>query len=36
MLTQSELGLFIEGSTVIERRTLSPAVIERKGLVSAR
>jgi transposase len=35
-LTQSELGLFIEGSTVIERRTLSPAVIERKGLVSAR
>jgi transposase len=35
-LTQSELGLFIEGSTVIERRTLSPAVIERKGLVSDR
>jgi transposase len=35
-LTVSELSLFIEGSTILERRTLSPAVIERKGLVSDR
>ena len=35
-LTVSELSLFIEGSTILERRTLSPAVLERKSLVSDR
>ena len=35
-LTASELSFFIEGSTILERRTLSPAVIERKSLVSDR
>ena len=35
-LTQSELSLFIEGSTVIERRSLSPIVMPRKPVVSDR
>lgn len=35
-LTTSELSLFIEGATILDRRSLSPAVIERKGLVSDR
>ena len=35
-LTQSELALFIEGSTILDRRSLSPAVIERKSVVSDR
>jgi transposase len=35
-LTQSELALFIEGSTILDRRSLSPAVIERKSIVSDR
>ena len=34
-LTQSELALFIEGCTLIDRRSLSPIAIERKGVVSA-
>lgn len=35
-LTQSELALFIEGCTLLDRRSLSPIAIERKGLVSDR
>jgi hypothetical protein len=35
-LTQSELALFIEGSTILDRRSLSPLPIERKTVVSAR
>lgn len=35
-LTQSELALFIEGCTLLDRRSLSPIVSERKGLVSDR
>jgi transposase len=35
-LTQSELALFIEGATILDRRSLSPAVLERKPLVSDR
>lgn len=35
-LTQSELALFIEGCTLIDRRSLSPIAIERKVLVSDR
>ncbi len=35
-LTQSELALFIEGATILDRRSLSPAVIERKSVVSDR
>ena len=35
-LTQSELALFIEGCTLIDRRSLSPVAIERKTVVSAR
>jgi transposase len=37
-LTQSELALFIEGCTILDRRSLSPLVIERerKPLVSDR
>lgn len=34
-LTQSELALFIEGCTLIDRRSLSPMAIERKVVVSA-
>lgn len=34
-LTQSELALFIEGCTLLDRRSLSPIAIERKALVSA-
>jgi transposase len=34
-LTQSELALFIEGCTLIDRRSLSPVALERKGVVSA-
>jgi transposase len=33
-LTQSELALFIEGCTLIDRRSLSPIAIERKAVVS--
>jgi transposase len=33
-LTQSELALFIEGCTLLDRRSLSPIAIERKALVS--
>jgi transposase len=33
-LTQSELALFIEGCTLIDRRSLSPIAIERKVVVS--
>ena len=33
-LTQSELALFIEGCTLIDRRSLSPVAIERKTVVS--
>ena len=33
-LTQSELALFIEGCTLLDRRSLSPIVSERKPLVS--
>jgi transposase len=33
-LTQSELALFIEGCTLIDRRSLSPITIERKSVVS--
>jgi transposase len=35
-LTQSELALFIEGCTLLDRRSLSPIAIERKSLVSDR
>jgi transposase len=35
-LTQSELALFIEGCTLLDRRSLSPIVAERKTLVSDR
>jgi transposase len=35
-LTQSELTLFIEGCTLLDRRSLSPIAIERKALVSDR
>jgi transposase len=35
-LTQSELALFIEGCTLIDRRSLSPVAIERKTVVSDR
>ena len=35
-LTQSELALFIEGCTLIDRRSLSPIAIERKAVVSDR
>lgn len=35
-LTQSELALFIEGCTLLDRRSLSPLPIERKSVVSAR
>lgn len=34
-LTQSELALFIEGCTLIDRRSLSPIAVERKPVVSA-
>ena len=33
-LTQSELALFIEGCTLLDRRSLSPIVAERKTVVS--
>ena len=33
-LTQSELALFIEGCTLLDRRSLSPIVSERKTVVS--
>lgn len=33
-LTQSELALFIEGCTLLDRRSLSPIAVERKSLVS--
>ena len=35
-LTQSELALFIERCTLIDRRSLSPIALERKPLVSDR
>ena len=35
-LTQSELALFIEGCTLLDRRSLSPIVLDRKSLVSDR
>lgn len=35
-LTQSELALFIEGCTLLDRRSLSPLPIERKSVVSVR
>jgi transposase len=35
-LTQSELALFIEGCTLLDRRSLSPIAVERKALVSDR
>lgn len=35
-LTQSELALFIEGCTLLDRRSLSPIVAERKPVVSDR
>ena len=35
-LTQSELALFIEGCTLLDRRSLSPIAMERKTLVSDR
>lgn len=35
-LTQSELSLFIEGSTILDRRSLSPIVTPRKAVVSDR
>ena len=35
-LTQSELALFIEGCTLLDRRSLSPIAIERKSVVSDR
>ena len=33
-LTQSELALFIEGCTLLDRRSLSPLALERKSVVS--
>jgi hypothetical protein len=33
-LTQSELALYIEGCTLLDRRSLSPIAIERKAVVS--
>lgn len=33
-LTQSELALYIEGCTLLDRRSLSPMAIERKAVVS--
>jgi transposase len=33
-LTQSELALFIEGCTLLDRRSLSPIALERKTVVS--
>jgi transposase len=35
-LTQSELALYIEGCTLLDRRSLSPIVAERKPVVSDR
>ena len=35
-LTQSELALFIEGCTLLDRRSLSPIAIDRKPVVSDR
>ncbi len=35
-LTQSELALFIEGCTLLDRRSLSPILPERKSVVSDR
>jgi len=35
-LTMSELSLFIEGCTLLDRKSLSPIVVERKSLVSDR
>ena len=35
-LTQSELALFIEGCTLLDRQSLSPIASERKVLVSDR
>lgn len=35
-LTQSELALFIEGCTLLDRRSLSPIALERKSVVSDR
>lgn len=35
-LTPNELALFIEGCTLVGRQALSPAIVERKTLVSAR
>jgi len=35
-LTQSELALFIEGCTLLDRRSLSPLAPERKAVVSDR
>ena len=35
-LTQSELALFIEGCTLLDRRSLSPIVVERNPVVSDR
>jgi transposase len=35
-LTQSELALFIEGCTLLDRRSLSPIVTPRKPVVSDR
>jgi transposase len=35
-LTQSELALFIEGCTLLDRRSLSPIVVDRKSVVSDR
>jgi transposase len=35
-LTQSELALFIEGCTLLDRRSLSPIVSEKKTVVSDR
>ena len=35
-LTMSELSLFIEGCTLLDRKSLSPIAVERKPLVSDR
>jgi transposase len=35
-LTPNELALFIEGCTLVGRQALSPEIIERRPLVSAR
>jgi transposase len=35
-LTQSELALFIEGCTLLDRRSLSPIAVDRKPVVSDR